>query len=392
MSRMVIVGAGEAGVRAAFALREAGHEGPVTLLSGEDALPYERPPLSKEGAGARPIRPGAAYAEAGIDLRLGAFTKSIDAEGRAVEVDGERLPFDALLLATGARARAIPALDGCLTLRTDRDAAAILSRLSPGARLGVIGGGFIGLELAALARARGAEVTVVEAAPRLMARAVPAAIAERVAARHRAEGVDLRLGAAVAHADASSITLATGETLSFDCVVAGVGAAPETALAEDAGIDCEDGILVDARFETSAPGIFAAGDCCRFPWRGARVRLESWRAAQDMGAHAARAMLGARDPYARHAWFWSDQYDLGLQVAGLWDPAGEAIARDGDGSLVLFQRDVDGRLAAAAGVGPGQSVAKDIKLAERLIERGARIEAGALADPDTNLKRLLKAA
>ena len=226
-----------------------------------------------------------------------------------------------------------------------------------------------------------------------MGRAVPAEIAAHVRARHERAGVDVRTGVAVASASARAIVLADATALHFDQVVAGVGASPDTALAEAAGIDVDDGILVDETFRTSAAGVFAAGDCCRFPWRGRRVRLESWRAAQDQGAHAAAAMLGDGATYASVPWFWSDQYELSLQVAGLFDPEGEVVRRAlDDDAFLLFQRDDMDRLAAAAGVGPGNAVAKSVRLAEKLIERGASIDPATLADPSADLKRLLKSA
>ena len=395
MSAIVIVGAGECGVRAAFALRERGHGGRITLIGGESALPYERPPLSKSGsAEPRPIRAEGAYGEADIELRLGTPVDAVDTEARRVTLaDGTTLAYDTLLLATGARARVFPGLEDCPTLRTADDAAALVPRFADGLSLGVVGGGFIGLELAATARRAGADVTLIEAGPRLMGRAVPAEIAAHMRTRHEHAGVDVRTAAAVSSASAREIVLADGTALRFDQVVAGVGASPDTALAEKAGLDVDDGVLVDEAFRTSAPGVFAAGDCCRFPWRGRRVRLESWRAAQDQGAHAAAAMLGDGAAYASVPWFWSDQYELSLQVAGLFDPDGEVVRRPlGDDAFLLFQRDGTGRLAAAAGVGPGNAVAKSVRLAEKLIERGATIDPATLADPSADLKRLLKSA
>ena len=395
MERVVIIGAGECGVRAAFSLREQGFAGSVTLLGDEDALPYERPPLSKNTDGEqKPIRSEAAYAEAGINLRRATRVARIDRAAQSVLLQSEeRLSYDALLIATGSRARVFPTMAGCLTLRTDTDAAAIFQSVTPGARLGIIGGGFIGLELAAVARSLGAEVTVFEAGERLLARAVPAQIAGIVAAQHQAEGVTIRTRVSVAAATATTVSLLDGETLTFDQVVAGVGSVPNTELAEAAGLEVENGIRVDGMFRTSDPHIFAAGDCCNFDWRGARVRLESWKAAQDQGAFAAAAMLGRASSYSAVPWFWSDQYDLTLQVAGLFDPALAMTERPTeDGQCIVFQCDTGGQLLAAAGIGPGNSIAKDIRIFEKLIERGAPLDPGLLADPSHNIKRLLRAA
>lgn len=395
MAGMLIIGAGECGVRAAFALREQGYEGAITLLGAETTLPYERPPLSKGGAGAvKPIREASAYEAARIDLYLGVSALQLRLDEKQVHLtDGGPLSYDKLLIATGARARIFSALAGCMTLRTDEDAQKIHSALKPGARIGIIGGGFIGLELAAIARERQCEVTVIEAAPRLLGRAVPAEIAQIIQDRHEAAGVRLFFGQGVRQASLKSIVLGDGEALEFDLVVAGVGAVPNTELAESAGLKVENGIVVDSGFRASDPHVFAAGDCCNFEWQGARVRLESWKAAQDQGAHAAAAMLGAQEPSAKVPYFWSDQYDLTLQAAGIFDLTRSVQSRpSGQETRIVFQCDAEGRLVAAAGIGVGNSAAKDLRILEKLIERGARVDAAALADPDQNLKRFLKAA
>jgi 3-phenylpropionate/trans-cinnamate dioxygenase ferredoxin reductase subunit len=395
MAGLVIIGAGECGVRAAFTLRGKGFEGPITLLGREALHPYERPPLSKGMADElKLIRAETAYADAAIDLRLGTDAKAIDTVAKSVTLsDGSALDYEKLLIATGAHARFFPGMEGCLTLRTNGDAARIISNLGPGKRVGVIGGGFIGLELASTARRAGADVVVIEAGPALMARAVPSEIADHMHERHTAEGVDVRTSVKVMSANAETIILDDGTRLSLDLVIAGVGALPDASLAEAAGLAVENGVLVDGAFRTSASDVFAAGDCCNFPWRGQRLRLESWRAAQDQGEHAAAAMLGEVEDYAKVPWFWSDQFDLSLQVAGLFDPGRETVRRTlSDDAFLLFQRGAAGALQAAAGVGPGNAVAKPIRLAEKLIEREAVITSADLADPSVDLKRLLKAA
>lgn len=395
MDKIVIIGAGECGVRAAFALREQGFAGRITVVGEETGLPYERPPLSKAvDSSVRPIRPEAAYAAAGIGLRRGDRATEIDRAAQRVSLhSGQSLAYDALLIATGARARLFPTMESCRTLRTDADAVAILDSITPGVFLGIIGGGFIGLELAAVARLRGAHVTVFEAGARLLGRAVPAEIAHLVADRHLAEGVAIETGVEIAAATDTTVSLSYGETRNFDMVVAGIGSLPNTELAEAAGIEVSNGIRVDAAFKTSDPHIFAAGDCCSFDWRGAPVRLESWKAAQDQGAFVAEAMLGKADSYRAVPWFWSDQYDLTLQVAGIFDP-GLAISQrpTADGQCIVFQCNSAGHLIAAAGIGPGNSIAKDIRIFEKLIERDAPLDAGLLADPSQNIKRLLRAA
>lgn len=271
MERIVIIGAGECGVRAAFALREQGFAGTITLLGDEPSLPYERPPLSKGMDGAlKPIRPEAAYAEAGIHHHRGNRVERIDPAAHSVFLpSSESLSYDTLLIATGSRARLFPTMEGCLTLRTDADAAAIFQSVKPGATLGIIGGGFIGLELAAVARGCGADVTVFEAGQRLLARAVPAEVVRIVATRHQAESVTIRTGVGVAAATGTAVLLSGGKTQTFDRVVAGVGSVPNTELAEAAGLDTGSGIHVDDNFRTSDPHILAADDCCNFDWRGA---------------------------------------------------------------------------------------------------------------------------
>jgi 3-phenylpropionate/trans-cinnamate dioxygenase ferredoxin reductase component len=392
MGGVVIIGAGECGVRAAFALREHGYAGEVTLIGAEAALPYERPPLSKTGE-ITAIRTAEAYSEKRIALRPGAFVTNIDLGPRLVSLKGgEAMAYDHLLLATGARARLFPGMEGCLTLRTNLDAQVILSRLTTGAKIGIIGGGFIGLELAARARRAGAEVTVVEAGPRLLGRAVPPQIARVLQERHALEGVSLKLETGVVSASSDRIDLVDGSSMEFDAVIAGVGAVPETGLAEAAGLVVQNGIVVDGDFRTSAPDVFAAGDCCNFDWRGQRVRLESWKAAQDQGEHIALAILGKSVPYNKVPWFWSDQYDLSLQVAGMFDLGAPINSRaTGDGTTVVFQCDADQNLVAAAGIGPGNATSKDIRIFEKLIERRTIVDAGRLADPSQNLKRLLAA-
>lgn len=405
---MVIVGAGEAGARAAMALREAGWAGPVALIGDEGEAPYERPPLSKAAmtCEAEPapttICDRVRLAQAGIDFIGGVAAAGIDRAGHAVILaDGRRIPYARLLLATGARARrlAIPGGGQLLYLRSFTDALALRRRLRPGTRVGIIGGGFIGLELAASAVARGCAVTVVELASRVLGRTVPEAIASVVAARHEAAGVRLVCGLAVERVDAADgtvrIVLSDGLAVDCDLAIAGVGAVPDTALAEAAGLDIENGIRVDATLRTADPDIFAAGDCCSFPhplFGGRRIRLEAWRNAQDQGSHAARAMLGFEAEYGTPPWFWSDQYDLTLQIAGLPDAGGtEVVRRREDGVELRFRLDGAGRLVAASAVGVGNAVARDIRLAEMLIARRAVPDRAQLADPSVNLKRLLPA-
>jgi 3-phenylpropionate/trans-cinnamate dioxygenase ferredoxin reductase subunit len=405
---MIIVGAGECGARAAFALRENGYAGPVTLVGEEAHLPYERPPLSKDALhGEEEPEPkwvglAGRFAEQGISVLTGREAVEIDRSAKTVRLsDGSALAYDRLLLATGALPRklrlAADAGPRCVTLRSFDDALAIRRLLVAGMRLVVIGGGFIGLELAASAAKRGAAVTVIEAQPRVLMRGVPEEIASVVAERHRAEGADIWAGAAIASisgdADGARVALADGTELAADLLVVGIGAVPVTGLAEAAGLAIDNGIAVDRHLRTSDPDIFAAGDCCSFPleiYGGRRVRLESWRNAQEQGTLAAKNMLGAEEPISAVPWFWSDQHDLTLQIAGLAEGAERHIRRDlGDAAFILFHLAPDGRLLAASGIGPGNAVARDIRLAEMLIAKHARPDPKALASPDVKLKSLL---
>jgi 3-phenylpropionate/trans-cinnamate dioxygenase ferredoxin reductase subunit len=408
---MVIVGAGEAGARAALALREEGWSGPVTLIGEEPHHPYERPPLSKNvmTAGEEPtaalILPPERLVEHDIALMPGVSVTGIDRAARTVLLaDGRALAFHRLLLATGARARRLDMADcaGCDAihyLRSWTDALALRAGLRPGARVVIVGGGFIGLELAASAAERGAAVTLVEALPRILMRGVPDEHAGAIAERHLGAGIDLRVGVglgAITPTGAGAIVhLADGSALAADTLVIGIGAVPETRLAAAAGLALDNGVKVDERLETSERGIFAAGDCCSFPhplYGGRRIRLEAWRNAQDQAVHAAKAMLGSPEPYAAIPWFWSDQYDLCLQIAGLTDEGRATVKREGcDGFTLLFHLDGEGRLVAASAFGPIGKIAKEIRLAEMLIEKRLHPDPAMLASPAVKLKALLAA-
>ena len=405
---IVIVGAGEAGVRAAVGLREAGFAGPVTMIGAEATAPYERPPLSKavligRDEPAPPVIAQAAELEQrSVTLVGGLAIVAIDRRAHeVVAADGRRFGYDRLCLATGAPPRrlAIGDPDACLVLRDFADALELRRRFVAGARIAIIGGGFIGLELACAAVYRGSVATVVEAAPRVMTRGVPAEIADALARRHRQAGVDLIVGARIAAiergADGAAVVLADGRRIEVDHIVAGVGAAPDTALAASCGLAIDNGVAVDGALRTSDPDVFAIGDCASFPhplYGGRRIRLEAWRNAQDHGAFVARSMLGAVAPYAAVPWFWSDQYDLCLQIAGLPD-AGQALARRdlGDGALMLFHLAEDRRLVGASAVGPLGKIAREVRLAEMLITRRATPDPASLASPDVKLKTLLAA-
>jgi 3-phenylpropionate/trans-cinnamate dioxygenase ferredoxin reductase component len=405
---IVIVGAGEAGARAAVALRENNFVGPVTLIGEESHLPYERPPLSKaamtatDEPSAVTILSETQLAAHGICHLSGVTVTEIDRAGHSARLDdGNVIPYAKLLLATGARPRKLKTpgadADTVLYLRTFSDALVMRTSLTPGIRLVVIGGGFIGLEIAASALERGCTVTVVEMAPRILGRAVPAEVAAVVAEAHRAAGIRLVEGVGIASIERTAmdrtVVLTSGSRLVCDAIIAGVGAIPETGLAEKAGLLVENGVRVDGRLQTDDPDIFAAGDCCAFPhpiFDGRRLRLEAWRNAQDQGEHAARAMLGETAPFQTIPWFWSDQHGQTLQIAGLPDEGDTVVARDLGGPKLHFHLKA-GRLIGASAFGPIGKVAREIRLAEMLIAKRARPSAAALADPAVKLKSLLSA-
>ncbi len=408
MAHFVIVGAGECGARAAFALREKGFEGDITLIGAEPLAPYERPPLSKGGSD-EALQPKFVaalerYQEQSIGLRLDTTVTAIAPSTKTIRLaGGETLSYDRLLLATGASARNLPGVNGTSRrirmLRTHADTVALHAALNPGRHIAIIGGGFIGLELAATARKRGTGVTVIEGLPRVLKRGVPGEIAEVITERHRQEGVDIRcdqiIEAVQEDADKVVVRMATGDVISADLLLVGIGALPNVALAADAGIAIDNGIAVNERLETSMADIHAAGDCCSFPlalYGGRRVRLESWRNAQEQANLAAANMLGEGAEISAVPWFWSDQYDLTLQIAGLADEAVAHVRRDlDDGAFILFHLGADGRLLAASGIGRGNAIARDIRLAEMLIAARAHPDQAALAASTVKLKSLLAA-
>jgi 3-phenylpropionate/trans-cinnamate dioxygenase ferredoxin reductase subunit len=333
---IVIIGAGQAAIKAIETLRGAGHDGVIVLIGEETAPPYQRPPLSKAYlAGAIDasrlfFKLERFYADNNVDFRPGLRASAIAPAERKVSLaDGTRLPYSNLLIATGARARvlALPGCDlnGVVTLRSIADVDAIRARLESVETLAVIGGGYIGLEVAAVVRKSGRNVTVLEGRERVMARVVSPQVSDFFEKLHRDNGVDLRMNVAierlVGDTDVKAVALADGSTLPADMVLVAVGAQPNSELAEQAGLPVQDGIKVDRFARTAAPDIFAAGDCTRFPSRryGRELRLESVQNAIDQAKTAASAMLGDAEAYDPVPWFWSDQYDVKLQIAGLSD-------------------------------------------------------------------------
>jgi 3-phenylpropionate/trans-cinnamate dioxygenase ferredoxin reductase subunit len=398
----VIIGGGPAGTFAALAARKQDAAARVSLLSEEHCEPYEKPPLSKAVLLGKAqvhdalIAGPAGVSSQGVVLESRAQCNAIDRSAREVVLhDGRRLPYDALVIATGSVAREIPQLPigtpRVHYLRSERDAQALKQALTPDARLLVIGGGLIGLEVAASAAELGIQTTVLELAPRILPRVCDEETGEILHAAHRAHGVDIRLGtslvSASSQADGSiAVLTSAGETLQADLVVVGAGAKPDDRLAIDAGLLVDDGIVVDAHCRTSDSAIFAAGDVVRFPGPHGPVRLENWRHAQDQGTVAGINAAGGNASYTTLPSFWSEQYDLYLQGVG-WPQAGAHRVRrllPGGGMLLLDVH--DGRLIYAMGI----NSQRDMAAIRRLIERRVVVDPVALADPAQPLTAMLK--
>jgi len=398
---IVIVGAGQAGGWAAKTLRAEGYGGAIVLIGAERHPAHERPPLSKA------VLSGEAAPEAThlfkpeehaalvLDFRAEARATRIDRAAKRVELaGGASVAYDKLILTTGGTARKLPIPGGDLPrvfyLRTIEDSLAIRDAIGPGKKLAVIGGGWIGLEVAATARKRGTSVVVIEALERLCARTVPPAISTFLRTRHEREGVDIRLGVGVKAIEDRGqlvVRLADGSTVEADAVVAGIGLEPDVALARDAGLAVDNGVVVDEQGRTSDPDIFAAGDCANtpLPCLGRRVRLESWANAQNQAIVAAKAALGEDARYDELPWFWSDQYDVNLQILGLPARWPEPVVR-GDpasGSFSHFYLDGE-RIAAIVSV----NAPRDLRAAKKLVQTRKPVSAASLADPAVQLQRL----
>ena len=394
---LIIVGAGHAGGRAALTLREEGYTGRLILIGDEPHLPYERPPLSKGLLQGTTDLAGCSLcdsdqlAELGIEHIAGNPVTQLQPQQHRLQLaDGQWLPYAGLLLATGGRARRLPQVQAnVLYLRTHDEALALRSVLNPGTRLVVVGGGFIGLEVAATARGLGCEVTVLEAGPRLAGRVLPPVISQALLELHREQGVDVRLNVALESIQADSVQLVDGQLLPCDLVVVGIGMQPNIELATAAGLEVGQGIRVDDYLRTSAPNIYAAGDVCEFRLGGRYQRQETWRNAEAQGRHAALNLLGRETPFEALPGFWSDQYHWGLLTVGVMSPSVVTRALPG-GGLLLFYLDAEQHLQGACGWAPGNSVAKDIKLCERLIAARIPLNPTGLADPELSLKHLLR--
>ncbi len=400
---MVIVGGGKAGARAAVAFRENAWKGPVTLISDEVLAPYDRPPLSKaaimDEAEPQPVYllDEGMMASLEVNFLRGSAATAIDRTAKTVSLsDGNKIFYDRLLIATGAEPRRLSqtGAERALLLRDLADSIEIRREFIGGKSVAIIGGGFIGLELAASAAKRGCRVTVIEAQPRVLMRGVPLDIAARIAARHAEAGVAILTNAGIAHIGSDKILLSDGREIPADILIAGIGAAPRIKLAEQAGLALDNGIACNTYLQTSDPYVFAVGDCCSFPhpvFGNERLRLEAWRNASDQAIVAVENMLGGQRPYEAVPWFWTDQFELNLQIAGLPQRGVSIVQRvPKEDALILCHLDGDGRLVGASGIGPGNSIARDIRLLEMLIGKKATLDPVVLADPAFPLKSLLK--
>jgi 3-phenylpropionate/trans-cinnamate dioxygenase ferredoxin reductase subunit len=397
----LVVGAGQAGLQTALSLRAGGYDRPITLVGDEPRAPYQRPPLSKAMlAGtmepqALTLRAESVLADQRIELLTDIRIAAIDPAARLARGKGRSFLWDRLVLATGTVARRLNVpgvdLDGVHHLRTLEDAMALKAALGATRRVAVIGAGFIGLEVAATARKLGCEVDVVEVAPRAMARAVSPAISAHAAALHEAHGTRLHFARGLSAIEgkggrARRVALADGERFPADLVLIGAGAVPVTDLAESAGLACRNGILVDPLMRASAAGVLAVGDCAAHanPFAGgAVIRLESVQNAIDQGKTAAATILGREEPYRAVPWFWSDQFDMKLQMAGLTPQGSAGIMRgDPDSGRFSVLHLAEGRVVAVESV----NRPADHMIGRRLVERGARLTAEQAADEAFDLK------
>ncbi|MCA8887317.1 MAG: FAD-dependent oxidoreductase [Parvularculaceae bacterium] len=403
---ILIIGAGQAGRRAAEGVRSVSQTASIAIIGEELHAPYDRPPLSKEallqenGAALCDIRTHQSYADDHIDLFLGTRAVSIDRASKKVATDGGDLfGFEKLILATGSRPKLLPVLpyddELVRSLRTKEDAAVIAGRLRPGALVVIVGAGFIGLEVASAALARGAKPVVIDVADRVLGRVLPRTISERIALAHREAGVELLLGASLGAAKrkADKIEIGVGDrTLSADLVISGVGVTPNVELAEAAGLEVDDGLVVTQTGHTSDPDILGAGEVVRHPVALTNdvLRLESWQVAEKQAYAVGRNAAGVETVYAEPPWFWSDQLGMNIQLVGAFSPQARIIPRISESCgacyFAIDESDGSGRILGAATIDAGA----DMSVARRLM--GRRIDLDALADTNIPLRQIVKSS
>ena len=402
MSHIIVVGAGQAGASLVAKLRSAGFEGELTLIGAEPVPPYQRPPLSKKYLlGEMPaerlyLRTEQFYRDQNIALRLGQEITAIDRDKRMLILGGETLHYDQLALTTGSVPRRLSAaigggLSGVHVVRDLRDVDAMAPKFVTAARVLIVGGGYIGLEAAAVAATKGLKVTLVEMADRILQRVAAPETSDLFRNLHQSHGVDLREGVGLEQIlgdpAVTGATLTDGATLELDFIIAGVGIAPATSLAQVAGLAIDNGIKTDTLGQTSDPYIWAAGDCASLPYRGGRIRLESVQNAIDQAETVAENILGAARAYCPMPWFWSDQYDVKLQIAGLNTGYDRVITRTGEkpGAISFWYYHATTLLAVDAANDP-----RAYMIGKRLIAAGISPAPATIADPQTDLKGLLR--
>lgn len=404
MGHIVVVGAGQAGAACVAKLRGLGYEGAITMVGDEPVFPYQRPPLSKKYLLGELtlerlyLRPASFYQDNQITVHTGQRVQAIDRHAKSVQLTNETLTYDHLVLATGSAPRRLPAaiggdLRGVFTVRDLADADAMAPYFQPGAKVLIVGGGYIGLEAAAVAAAKGLQVVLVEMAPRILQRVAAPETSAYFRDLHSRHGVDIReavglQGLQGSDGHVSGATLSDGTELAVDFVIVGVGIAPATELAQAAGLELDNGIAADQHGRTSDPHIWTAGDCASFPHQGGRIRLESVPNAIDMAECVAENIMGAEKTYVPQPWFWSDQYDVKLQIAGLNTGYDRVVARAGDkpGAASFWYFAEAQLLAVDAANDP-----RAYMIGKRLIDAGKTVPIDVVADPASDLKALMKA-
>lgn len=402
MGHIIVIGAGQAGQSLVTKLRSLGHAGTITLIGAEPEPPYQRPPLSKKyllgemDLNRMFLRPESFYAEQDITLKLGAGVSAIDPVAKTVTIGSETLNYDQLALTTGSIPHRLPAkiggdLAGVYTVRTLTDADAIEPEFKPGRKVLIVGGGYIGLEAAAVAARKGLQVTLVEMAERILQRVAAPETSDFIRSVHQGEGVDIREGVGLDHLSGTdrvtAATLTDGTELPVDFVIVGVGIRPDIKLAEIAGLETDNGIKTNDRGQTSDPAIWAAGDCASFMFNDTRIRLESVGNAIDQAELVAENMLGADKPYTAKPWFWSDQFDVKLQIAGLNTGYDRVVTRQGEHShMPSFWYYRGDQLLAVDAINDPRAY----MVGKRLIEAGKSPDPDAIANPETDLKSLLR--
>ncbi|WP_159952936.1 FAD-dependent oxidoreductase [Rhizobium sp. 18065] len=401
--RLVIIGAGQAGFALAAKLRALKDERPITLLGAEPCLPYQRPPLSKKyllgemSFDRLLFRPENWYEENNVEIRLSTPVEAIDRVAKQVRLfDGSALAYETLVFATGATPRRLPTqiggdLDGVYTARDKADADRLADEMKAGRRLLIVGGGYIGLEAAAVARKLGLEVTLIEVTDRILARVAASETADAMRAIHAAQGVVIREKTGLTRligedGRVKAAELSDGSVIDVDLVIAGIGVVPNDRIAAEAGIETANGILVDDMEQSSDPNVYAVGDCAVFDWKGHKIRLESVQNAVDQAEAAANNMAGAALPYRPKPWFWSDQYDVKLQIAGFNLGYDETVVRPGarEGSLSVWYFS-SGEFIAVDAIND----AKAYVAGKKLLDLGRTPDKAVIADPSTDLKTLI---